>query len=251
VCQEFRKDGIRHVDVLREITEYDADPAFVAKKFIKMFRKSGIRKVLVYCDPTGMNGPIKQLKLSNLGMAVETLERSGYFDVTVMTPKTIYPIIDRFNSMNWMMKDGNDYVRLHFNPSVKHAISGAERVKWNRQGKKEDEQEDFKAREKGRNEVFWPGLTHHMAALGYFMVEEHPMIPFHKREDPFAVFPDAGISTVIRNNEEIIRTEYSPDQIASLERSYRRDMNRYGDDDAIYGGGKSEAPLVRVRGRVS
>ena len=230
ICQTLKRDGQTHIDVIDEITQFDAGPEQVADIFIKRYAKTGIKTVFVYCDPAGHNGAIKSLKLSTIAMIVQCLEQKGRFDVQLMTPRTKYPIADRFNAVNWNLRSGDDYVRLRFNPKCVHVISGLDQIKWNRTGDKEDETEDFKARERGKNGAFWPGLTHHAAAVGYFLVKEHPMIPYSKRDDPYFQIPATGEVVTISSDDTVRRTQFTAEKIAELERLYRS-QEEYDDDD--------------------
>ena len=243
VCQEFHKDGLTHVRVLQEINLYDAGPDEVAKLFIKLYKRSGVRRIHLYADPTSWNGPIANVMLSKFGKVIEVLEACGRFDVSVMTPKTIYPIDHRINSVNWMLRDGNDYSRLHINPSCKQLISGFERIFWNKAGTKEDETEDRKAREKGRNGTFWPGLTHHVCALGYFIVEKHPMIPLNRKPDPYYQFTGTGnVVSFKEGGKKVVKTRYTENDLVALEKSRKEYWEDEADRSSYYEDTKSYNP---------
>jgi hypothetical protein len=238
ICQEYKKDGLTHVDVLDEIVLWGAGPEQVANEFISRYKNLGLKKkVRIYGDPTGFNGAIKNLVLSRFHTLVETLEKKGKFDVDLVAAKTLYPVALRLDSVNWMMRDGNDYVRLHINPSCRHVTLGAEKIEWDNAGKKENENCDIKARSKGKQGDLWL-MTHPMAALGYFIVKDHPMIAFDEKEKPFIANPASG--TVITTDDEgnVIERQYTEAELTEIEDMYgihSDDEDDDLDDDEEFG----------------
>lgn len=190
ICQTYNKDGMKHVAALDEIILWGAGPEQVANEFIRRYKPLGLRgKVHIYGDPSGFNGAIKNLVVDRFTTVVEHLEAAG-FDVILHARRTWFPIALRIDSVNWMMKDGNEFRRMKINSRCHNLIASAESVVWNPEGNKEDENCDRKARAKGRQGEVWP-MTHPMCALGYYIVQEHPMVP-HAAPTPYLMNADTG-----------------------------------------------------------
>lgn len=244
ICQEYIEDGLTHVAVLDEIVLWGAGPEQVGAEFIRRFKHLDLKgKVHIYGDPSGWTGAIKGLTKDRFTHISEMLEEAG-FDVLLHARKGWFPIASRIDSVNWMLKDGNGYRRMKINPSCRHVILGAERIEWDKNGKKEDEKCDHLARKKGKQGELWL-MTHPMAALGYFIVAAHPMVP-GADPVPYLYNADTGMVTEMKNGEIVERhvsledielEEEVEDELIEEDLEYQEDY-----------GNSSIASLLRSRG---
>lgn len=207
VCQTWEKDKLTHIDALDEIIVPNSGPEEVAYEFISRYRGIINGVVRIYGDPSGFTGNIKGKQLDRFRILEKLLKDAG-FQVDLKAYPTVYGRSKRFDSVNHMFKsldnDGSQITRLHFNPQCKWLLLSAQKTVWNRGGTGEEEKEDHYFRDKWKTtDGPWP-LTHPMAALGYYIVEEHPIIP-DARKSPF--FQTLGTGRIIQlTNDDLIET---------------------------------------------
>lgn len=218
IAQEYKEEGVKKVVVLDELIRWGAGPEKVAREFVAAYKDVGLQgSVHIYGDPSGFTRQIDSLNnvTDRFRTIVGILEKEG-FDVILHARPTVYSIIGRIDSVNWMLKDGNSFRRMKINPKCQYLIKSAESTNWNRAGKKEDENEDTKARAKGRDNdgIVW-ALTHPMCALGYYIIEEHPM---NKRDGsvPFVQNIGTGVVSELREGE-IVEYDFAKEKLVENE----------------------------------
>lgn len=204
ISQVTLVDGLPHINVIDEIIELDANVVKTAKIFCERFLKplplDYDKRILVYGDPNGWRGGITGITLVNFLLIQRYIAkwmerekafgRERKFKVKIMTWDTVFKIEDRVNSVNHLLEEK----RLIFNKRCIYHTLSADKTKWNKAGTKESEAEDIKAREKMKPGDLY-GLTHPMAGLGYWVVQEYPLLPHAARRATGAIVANVDSDT--------------------------------------------------------
>jgi hypothetical protein len=212
ILQEFEEDGQIHLEALEEIVIRNADATMVAQEFISRYKGKLKNVVKLYGDPAGCYGHIRGKELDRYDLMKQMLEKEGGFVVEKKIWSTKFSIDLRFDSLNTMMRGihpvtGEEVNRIHINPKLVWLIKSLEETKWNKAGKKEDEINDHKYRDKGRDGELW-GLSHPAAALGYLVVVEFPVVKQEARE-VFAtlIAPEMSMHLTEADRIEVVRND--------------------------------------------
>jgi len=226
-------DGVKHVFVKGEIYVWNADVDAVAQRFVEKMSRIDLpldAKIKLYGDPTGRNGDVSRDKFYRIQ---KWLRECGYRNVHVRARSKPFEIQKRVNAVNDMLRKndakGNTLVRLHVNENCEWHLRSLSGTIWNKQGTKEDERNDKKARDRAN-----PGeplaLTHFAAGLGYFIASEFPSVPQSAHRTPHihaSISPFGGGSILTQDDEgEVIERSFD-----ELERQLKACGIEFPDDD--------------------
>lgn len=240
--QKRKVSGITFIDVIDEFALWDKDIIDVGNEFVKRYGNLGFKKIVyVYGDPAMRTGHIVRYKDMITKDKFEVLARilrEGGFRVRLMTPSTKYSIKDRIECMNYNLKDKESIARISFNPACEWMIASAEGTKWAPGEKEEDKTVDKECMKKGKPGDVW-GTTHHMAALGYALLKDSPMIKIVEKT-PFFVGA-SGTATILNSDGVLEQRDYSKPE----------DFETEEDEDELYLEEPEPSPIIKPPSLIS
>ena len=122
-----------------------------------MARYPRARDVTIYGDPAGHG------RSAQTGKSYYDLWREALPHARIAVPRSVYPIVDRVNSVNYRLKTARTKTRLlYVNPGCEHAIEDFSQVLPAKDGSLAP-----------RKSADTPELTHISDAIGYYVVHEH------------------------------------------------------------------------------
>lgn len=229
LCQEWLDDNERvHVDILDEIIVRNSGPEEVAAAFIDKYAGWYNGLIKIYGDPMGFTGHKKGKELDRFNKLVQILQMRG-FNVELKAYPTVYYISKRRDSVNAMLCtkdiDGTELIRMHINPRCEWTRLSLEKTVWDSSGKKEDERNDKKYRDKSKPDEMW-ALTHPACALGYFIVEEHPYV---NGERPPLLIHNVGSGRLVKLTDQ---DKLTVEQITKKDiEEYKREIEKKQRDE--------------------
>jgi hypothetical protein len=202
-----------YIDVIDEIAKFDADIFDVADIFIERYfylQRDGFEQsIILRGDPMMHTGSYvrdgDEKTKDKFIVLANRLKRAG-FRVEIGQPQTRYLIKDRIECANFNFRDDDNEPRIKINQSCQWLIMSAEQTVWNAKGSEESKDKDTECMRKGRDGEVW-GTTHHMAALGYSLLIDSPMVA-QRKNAPVMVAANGNVITVDSEGKLIERTAF-------------------------------------------
>ena len=217
ICQETETEDGYSLTVIDEIIKWNVLPEQVAKEFCTRYHKFKYtdREVLLYSDPAGLYGGVKDLKPTFYQTIVDILRKPtneyGEYDpegrafkVKVMMridpkpysdptrQKIKIPVADSVDALNAMLRNDLGEVRLFINQSCKYLISSLECVEYATDGVSIFKKIDEYAKKKSKDIV--RPMTHPTDALRYLVYKRFPLL---KDKKGFMVIQAPGESSLV------------------------------------------------------